>query len=408
MKTCCSEQPSFSSIQEKIMPVMPSGLWVTGIHQASTGPIPLIETHLGLKDTMDRWKARWGIKRDALQVQPGLYAVGNPGKEAIVLATANYKPSFDALRKELSGLDAWILVLDTKGVNVWCAAGKGTFGTDELARRIGAARLKDVVSHKNIIVPQLAAPGIAGHSIKAMTGFKVVFGPVRAHDIKPFLENNMQATPAMRTVRFDLWDRVAVVPIELVMVMKYFLILLGAVAVWKLFTGNLSLAHMVSTTLPLLGALLMGTVVVPVAAAVDTAPILRTEGLGLGFVVDPCNRPLPGLGHDPVPGQPPPAACGFSLSGLELYRMQHIHLPDRGEQGDRHVRQAFGCPGHVRHPCSWSEYSYRSTDMSMRYLKNISTLKVDPARCTGCGTCKEVCPHGVFALEKKKATHHGS
>jgi len=41
--------------------------------------------------------------------------------------------------------------------------------------------------------------------------------------------------------------------------------------------------------------------------------------------------------------------------------------------------------------------------MSMRYLKNISTLRLDPARCTGCGTCKEVCPHGVFALEKKKA-----
>jgi hypothetical protein len=284
MKTCCSEQPSFSNIQEKIMPAMPTGPFVTGIHQASTGPVPLIETHLGLKDTMDRWKARWGIKRDALQVQPGLYAVGNPGKEAIVLATANYKLSFDALRKELNGLDAWILVLDTRGVNVWCAAGKGTFGTDELARRIGAARLKDVVSHKNIIVPQLAAPGIAGHSIKAMTGFKVVFGPVRAHDIKPFLENSMQATPAMRTVRFDLWDRVAVVPIELIMVMKYFLILLGAVAVWKLFTGNLSLAHIVSTTLPLLGALLMGTVVVPIALPWIPPRSFALKGWVLGLV----------------------------------------------------------------------------------------------------------------------------
>jgi hypothetical protein len=285
MKTCCSGQASFGSIQEKIMPpAMPTGPWVTGIHQASTGPIPLIGTHLGLEDTMDRWKARWGIRRDALQVQPGLYAVGTPGKEAIVLATANYKPSFDALRKELGGLDAWVLVLDTKGVNVWCAAGKGTFGTDELARRIVAARLKDVVSHKTIIVPQLAAPGIASHSIKAMTGFKVVFGPVRAHDIKPFLENNMQATSAMRTVRFDLWDRVAVVPIELVMVMKYFLILLCVVAVWKWFAGNLTLENMVSSTLPLLGALLLGTVGVPVLLPWIPPRSFALKGLGLGLL----------------------------------------------------------------------------------------------------------------------------
>ncbi len=284
MKTCCSGQASFGSIQEKVMPVMPSGRWVTGIHQASTGPIALIGTQLVLKDTIEHLKARWGIRRDALQVQPGLYAVGNPGPEAIVLATANYKPSFDALRKELSNLDTWVLVLDTKGVNVWCAAGKGTFGTDELARRIEATRLKDVVSHKTIILPQLGAPGISGHSIKAMTGFRVVFGPVRAHDLKPFLKNNMQATSAMRTVRFDLWDRVAVIPIELVMVMKYFLILLCVVAGWKWFAGNLTLAHMVSSTLPLLGALLLGTIGVPVLLPWIPPRSFALKGWGMGLL----------------------------------------------------------------------------------------------------------------------------
>jgi hypothetical protein len=284
MKTCCSGQTSFGSIQEKIMPVMPTGRWVTGIHQASTGPVPLIEIHLGLEDTMDRWKARWGIGRDALQVPPGLYAVGNPGPEAIVLATANYKPSFDALRSELSDLDAWILVLDTKGVNVWCAAGKGTFGTDELARRIELTRLKDVVSHRTIILPQLGAPGIAGHTLKAMTGFRVVFGPVRAHDIKPFLENNMQATPAMRTVRFDLWDRAAVVPIELVMVMKYFLLLFCAIAGWKWFAGNLTVAHMVSSTLPLMGVLLLGTIGVPVLLPWIPPRSFALKGFGMGLL----------------------------------------------------------------------------------------------------------------------------
>lgn len=39
----------------------------------------------------------------------------------------------------------------------------------------------------------------------------------------------------------------------------------------------------------------------------------------------------------------------------------------------------------------------------MRYLEDVSTLKLFPEKCTGCGRCAEVCPHGVFALNKKKA-----
>ena len=63
-------------------------------------------------------------------VDPGLYALRNPGEQAPVLVTANYKMSFDRLRQALPGRDAWILVLDTNGINVWCAAGKGTFATE--------------------------------------------------------------------------------------------------------------------------------------------------------------------------------------------------------------------------------------------------------------------------------------
>ncbi len=33
-----------------------------------------------------------------------------------------------------------------------------------------------------------------------------------------------------------------------------------------------------------------------------------------------------------------------------------------------------------------------------RYLADVATLELDPAACTGCGRCVEVCPHGVFAI----------
>ena len=79
-------------------------------------------------------KVRWGIGRMNYRVDPGLYSLGNPDALSPVLVSANYKMSFDRLRESLPGRNAWILVLDTDGVNVWCAAGKGTFGTEELTR----------------------------------------------------------------------------------------------------------------------------------------------------------------------------------------------------------------------------------------------------------------------------------
>lgn len=33
------------------------------------------------------------------------------------------------------------------------------------------------------------------------------------------------------------------------------------------------------------------------------------------------------------------------------------------------------------------------------YLKNVSTLKVDDEKCTGCGSCLEVCPHEVLVMD---------
>ena len=123
-----------------------------------------------------------------------------------MLVTANFKMSFDFLRSRLTGRDAWILVLDTKGVNVWCAAGKGTFGTDELLRRVAAVRLADIVSHRKLIVPQLGATGVSAYQVHERSEWHVKFGPVRAKDLPAYLDAGTKATPGMRRVRFTLVD----------------------------------------------------------------------------------------------------------------------------------------------------------------------------------------------------------
>ena len=196
-------------------------------------------------DRWDTFQARVGINRVLHRVKPGLYALGTPNPDSPVFVSANYKLSFNALRASLTGVDGWILVLDTRGINVWCAAGKGTFGTEELVKRIEATGLKDIVRTRVLILPQLGATGVAAHIVKRRTGFKVEYGPVRAEDLKDYLHSG-QATPEMRKVRFALRDRLTLIPVDIV---NYFLPTLLAAVILYFLGGWLSVAAVVSSVL---------------------------------------------------------------------------------------------------------------------------------------------------------------
>jgi hypothetical protein len=174
-----------------------------------------ISTKLKITDRLSAWRVRWGIGRNTYRVAPGLYAAGEAGSDSPVLVTANYKLSFDEVRRHLTGIDAWVLVLDTKGINVWCAAGKGTFGTEELVRRIAETNLADKVSHRRLILPQLGASGVAAHKVKALSGFSVLYGPVLAKDIPAYLASGCIKTSEMKKVPFGFRERLVLIPVEL-------------------------------------------------------------------------------------------------------------------------------------------------------------------------------------------------
>ncbi len=219
-------------------------------------------------DKLGGVKVRWGIGRYDYRIEPGLYAVGEPDKGAPVLVTANYKLTFDSLRRELFGLDVFVLVLETMGINVWCAAGKGTFGTDELVQKIEGERLADVVYHRRVILPQLGAPGIKAHEIKLRTGFKVTYGPICATDIQAFLAASNKATNEMRRKRFPMAERAALIPMELVPALKIALPLaLAALFLAGLGTQVPYLSSVASNGLvamtAVLGATLAGSVLTP-------------------------------------------------------------------------------------------------------------------------------------------------
>jgi hypothetical protein len=207
-------------------------------------------------------------------VVPGLYRLGNPTENSPVFASANYTLSFDALRSALAGIDAYILVLDTKGINVWCAAGKGTFGTGELVRRIEATGLAGIVSHCRIILPQLGAPGVSAHEVAHRSGFSIEYGPVRARDLPAYLATHT-ATREIRTVRFALTDRLVLVPVELVHVL---LPMILAAAVLYFLAGPVAALAAVT-------AALSGSVLFPALLPVIPTRDFSTKGFILGVIV---------------------------------------------------------------------------------------------------------------------------
>jgi hypothetical protein len=226
------------------------------------------------KNTWDHFQARWGIRRGHHRVTPGLYALGHPQPSSPVFVTANYTLSFDALRSALGKTDAYILVLDTQGINVWCAAGKGTFGTAELIHRIAVTHLKAVVTTRILILPQLGAPGVAAHEVKKNTGFRVEYGPIRAEDLPDYLKTH-QASPAMRSAIFNLKDRLVLIPIELVHVLIPLLI----AGIAEYFLGGLL------PTLATILSIIAGVAIFPILLPWLPTKDFSSKGWILGMLV---------------------------------------------------------------------------------------------------------------------------
>jgi len=226
------------------------------------GKVPRVDSRLTLADHLGACKARWGIGRMGYLVPAGLYAIGAPTPQDPVVVTANYKMSYDIIRHALAGRNVWLLVLETFGINVWCAAGKGTFGTDELVRRIEATGLAGVVSHRRLILPILGATGVAAHEVTGHTGFAIKYGTIRASDLTEFLENGMVTTPAMRELTFSFYERMVLVPVEIVHARTSLVLFGGIIYLAATLMGGSSAGF--AALFAYLGAVLTGMAIAPI------------------------------------------------------------------------------------------------------------------------------------------------
>jgi ubiquinone/menaquinone biosynthesis C-methylase UbiE len=198
-----------------------------GMEPSSATPLEAAELHAGFVPKlqhrvtlrtmlMDLWLLFFRIIPPYPKVATGLYAVGNPNRKSPVLVTGNFDLTVRRLVKALDGVvDAWILVADSAGINVWCAAGGGYFTAEKVIAAVKTAQLEGKVDHHALILPQLCANGVDGWRIRHETGWGVFWGPAKARDLPAYLERKRKKTDAMRWVQFPLKDRLEMVTVTL-------------------------------------------------------------------------------------------------------------------------------------------------------------------------------------------------
>jgi hypothetical protein len=109
------------------------------------------------------------------------------------------KSVYDSLRKE--NIDCFLLIIDSDGINVWCAAGGGHFTHTQILEAIRLYDVKDQINHTSLILPQLSATGV-DRNVLAKTGWKAIFGPVDIKDVSSFLKK-LTKDPSASKVTFN-------------------------------------------------------------------------------------------------------------------------------------------------------------------------------------------------------------
>lgn len=139
--------------------------------------------------------------------RPGLRRIGSPGPEAPVLLTGNFALTVRRVVRALEGRDAWLLVADSDGINVWCAAGGGHLTHHDVIAVVRSSGVLDQIAHRELVLPVLAATGVERRIVERRTGLRVVWGPARLEDLPAFLDGGRRPRRAWRRMRFPLWER---------------------------------------------------------------------------------------------------------------------------------------------------------------------------------------------------------
>ena len=167
-----------------------AGFYRTGSpwDESSTEPKPL---RVGLVDYLKAMVSWLLAFQRTYAVEPGLYYTGDSyDPDAPLLVTSNYHLTVMLVVRHARAAGVRLLVVDTDGINVWCAAGKGAFSNAAIQKqleRYDRALLTDGKWIK-VVLPKF---GLAGVDIRALRKAKIhpVIGPLYAKDLPAYLAN---------------------------------------------------------------------------------------------------------------------------------------------------------------------------------------------------------------------------
>ena len=137
----------------------------------------------------------------------GLHTIGSPDEHSPVFLSGNYTLTVHRLLKRLRSFDCFLIVANSKGSNVWCAAGMNEFNEFDIIDAINVSGIADKVAGRRIIAPPYAAPGVDTKEVQRQTGFRLVWGPTHFDDLPDYIARNFRRTCDMTQASFGLCDR---------------------------------------------------------------------------------------------------------------------------------------------------------------------------------------------------------
>jgi ferredoxin len=271
-----------------------------------------------------------------------------------VILTCNFALTVAQMERALRGLDAWLLVANSRGINVWCAAGGGHLTTHDAVSALKTTGIAKQVTHRRVVLPQLAAVGIEADQVQERAGWQVIWGPVDARHLPAFLKD--EEGEHVREVAFDPFARLEMavmwaVPLSLLalvtllfwtagfplLVALVWSLALAVYMTFPLYEALVARGSLVGFVALFAGLTLAGVALVGALADRLTLPFLtRWGGLGIGVVL----------------------LLAIDLAGSTPLYKSWLH-------DDRRYRVAL-----------------------------------ETRRCIACGRCAQVCPRRVFVVEE--------
>jgi NAD-dependent dihydropyrimidine dehydrogenase PreA subunit len=302
----------------------------------------------------------------------GVFKIGNPDTTSPVLLTGNYRLTVHRVRRALRGTDCYLLVANSRGINVWCAATGGLLTNHDVISVLKTSGVHERVNHRRVILPQLAAAGVMSGTIHEKTGWRVIWGPVYARDIPAFLSADFKKTRDMSRVNF-LWDQ----RLEMASAWAFPISLVAALLLWGFWPEALWPAV----------CLIWGTSMMIFLAFPFYAHRLNRGGKRIGFVF-----------FDFGQGALQLFVWGIALLGILFYSVLSGEFTWAATP--RWLLLTFILVLVLSIDLTGSTPVFKSGLHEDRYLK----VTIDETRCKGIGFCESVCPRDCYELAGKGQT----